>query len=96
MSSISDQPAIYKNLGSDKTLQQIRGGCRASTTRSRSQCHYKVPNWQTYEAGLWQRGSLTIWFTEEAIAAWRAGSNAFWSVGQSDPGITAGVDDALI
>jgi hypothetical protein len=47
MSSISDQPAIYKNLGSDKTLQQIRGGCRASTTRSRSQCHYKVPNWQT-------------------------------------------------
>jgi hypothetical protein len=72
MSSISDQPAIYKNLGSDKTLQQIRGGCRASTTRSRSQCHYKVPNWQTYEAGLRQRGSLTIWFTEEAIAAWRA------------------------
>jgi Transposase DDE domain len=33
---------------------------------------YKVPNWQAYEAGLRQRGSLTIWFTEEAIAAWRA------------------------
>jgi hypothetical protein len=33
---------------------------------------YKVTNWQTYEAGLRQRGSLTIWFTEEAIAAWRA------------------------
>ncbi|MGF7212652.1 hypothetical protein GGE65_007287 [Skermanella aerolata] len=33
---------------------------------------YKVINWQDYEAGLRQRGSLTIWFTEEAIAAWRA------------------------
>jgi len=27
MSSISDQPAIYKNLGSDKTLQQIPLTC---------------------------------------------------------------------
>ena len=25
-----------------------------------------------YEAGLRQRGSLTIWFSEEAVAAWRA------------------------
>lgn len=33
---------------------------------------YTVTNWQTYEAGLRQRGSLTIWFTEEAVAAWRA------------------------
>ena len=33
---------------------------------------YKVTNWQAYEAGLRQRGSLTIWFSEEAVAAWRA------------------------
>jgi len=33
---------------------------------------YKVTNWQAYEAGLRQRRSLTIWFTDEAIAAWRA------------------------
>ncbi len=33
---------------------------------------YTVTNWQAYETGLRQRGSLTIWFTEEAIAAWRA------------------------
>src|SRR3954471_24969042 len=33
---------------------------------------YKVMNWRDYEAGLRQRGSLTIWFTDEAIAAWRA------------------------
>jgi hypothetical protein len=32
---------------------------------------YKVTNWSAYEAGLRQRGSLTIWFTDEAIAAWR-------------------------
>jgi hypothetical protein len=31
---------------------------------------YKVTNWQAYEAGLRQRGSLTMWFTEEAIVAW--------------------------
>ena len=33
---------------------------------------YKVTNWSAYEAGLRQRGSLTIWFTEEAVAAWQA------------------------
>jgi hypothetical protein len=31
-----------------------------------------VTNWWAYEAGLCQRGSLAIWFTEEAITAWRA------------------------
>jgi Transposase DDE domain len=33
---------------------------------------YRVTNWAEYEAGLRQRGSLTVWFTDEAIAAWRA------------------------
>jgi len=33
---------------------------------------YKVTNWRDYEAGLRQRGSLTIWFSEEAVAAWQA------------------------
>src|SRR3954453_23938901 len=33
---------------------------------------YKVTNWSAYEAGLRQRGSLTIWFSEEAVAAWQA------------------------
>ena len=31
-----------------------------------------MTNWWAYEAGLCQRGSLAIWFTEEAITAWRA------------------------
>src|SRR4051812_13243226 len=32
----------------------------------------KVTNWPGYDASLRQRGSLTVWFTEEAIAAWEA------------------------
>ena len=32
----------------------------------------KVTNWPAYEAGLRQRGSLTVWFTNDAIAAWAA------------------------
>ncbi len=31
-----------------------------------------VTNWPAYDASLRQRGSLTIWFTDEAIAAWAA------------------------
>jgi hypothetical protein len=33
---------------------------------------YRVANWAEYDAALRQRGSLTVWFSEEAIAAWRA------------------------
>jgi hypothetical protein len=33
---------------------------------------HRVTNWAACEAGLRQRGSLTVWFTDEAIAAWRA------------------------
>ena len=31
-----------------------------------------MTNWSAYDASLRQRGSLTVWFTDEAIAAWRA------------------------
>src|SRR5215204_1119968 len=33
---------------------------------------HKVANSAEYDAALRQRGSLTVWFTDEAIAAWRA------------------------
>ena len=33
---------------------------------------HKVRNWRAYDASLRQRGSLTVWFTDEAIEAWRA------------------------
>jgi hypothetical protein len=32
----------------------------------------RVTNWAAYDASLRQRRSLTVWFTEEAIVAWRA------------------------
>jgi hypothetical protein len=33
---------------------------------------HRVTNWAAYDAGLRARGSLTVWFTAEAIQAWRA------------------------
>jgi transposase len=33
---------------------------------------YRVTNWPEYDVGLARRGSLTIWLTEEAVAAWHA------------------------
>src|SRR5436305_8388238 len=33
---------------------------------------HRVTNWAAYDAALRQRGSLTVWFTDEAVAAWRA------------------------
>ena len=32
----------------------------------------RITNWAEYDAALRQRGSLTVWFTEAAVAAWRA------------------------
>jgi Transposase DDE domain len=33
---------------------------------------YRVTNRAEYDAALKRRGSLTVWFTDEAVAAWRA------------------------
>ena len=33
---------------------------------------HKFTNWPAYDASLRQRGSLTVWFTDEAIQAWVA------------------------
>ena len=33
---------------------------------------HRVTNWAEYDAGLRARGSLTVWFTPEAVAAWKA------------------------
>jgi hypothetical protein len=33
---------------------------------------HRVTNWPAYDAALRQRGSLTVWFSDAAIAAWRA------------------------
>src|SRR5437764_10686451 len=33
---------------------------------------YRVKNWREYDQALQTRGSLTLWVTPEAIAAWQA------------------------
>ena len=33
---------------------------------------HKVTNWPSYDASLRQRGSLTVWFTDDAVKAWAA------------------------
>src|SRR3954462_9987565 len=33
---------------------------------------HRVTNWAECDAGLRARGSLTVWFTPEAVAAWAA------------------------
>jgi transposase len=33
---------------------------------------YRVTNWPDYDAALVRRGSLTVWITEDAVAAWHA------------------------
>src|SRR3954451_7607206 len=33
---------------------------------------HKVTNWPAYEASLRRRGSLTVWFSAEAIEGWAA------------------------
>ncbi|GEO43204.1 hypothetical protein SAE02_73520 [Skermanella aerolata] len=36
----------------------------------------RVTNWAAYNEALRQRGSLTVWFTDEAISAWKAAPRA--------------------
>ena len=33
-------------------------------------CAYKITNWPEYEAGLRQRGSLTVWVSEAELKGW--------------------------
>ncbi len=36
---------------------------------------YRIRNWREYERGLRSRGDVTIWLSEEAIAAWTPPNN---------------------
>ena len=39
-------------------------------TESLKKAEYRIKNWREYNEALVNRGSLTFWFDEEAIAAW--------------------------
>src|SRR5215217_2208454 len=47
---------------------KAKTACRRHIPKQR----HRVTNWAEYDAGLRARDSLTVWFTPEAIAAWRA------------------------
>ncbi len=49
-------------------LFKLNQDCRHHIPRVRR----RVTNWPAYDASLRQRGSLTVWFTDEAVAAWAA------------------------
>src|SRR3954466_13271474 len=47
---------------------KAKAACRRHISKQR----HRVTNWAAYDAGLRARGSLTVWFTPEAVAAWAA------------------------
>src|SRR5258706_5538483 len=66
-------------LGGVEGRPQFWSRTPAMPFKANARCRHHIPkqkrrltNWPAYEAGLRQRGDLTVWFTEEAIAAWRA------------------------
>jgi hypothetical protein len=46
--------------------------CLLSFIRKAGVIFPRVMNWREYDAALRNRGSLTIWFTPDAIAGWKA------------------------
>ncbi len=45
---------------------------KSSRVNRKYKTHYRVQNWPEYERGLRARGDVTIWFSDEALAAWTA------------------------
>ena len=48
---------------------------KSSRVNRKYKTKYKVQNWREYERGLRSRGDVTIWLSEEAIAAWTPPKN---------------------
>lgn len=53
--------------------------CLTLTFKANAACRHRIPrqrhrvtNSAAYDAALRQRGGLTVWFTDAAIAAWKA------------------------
>ncbi len=43
---------------------------KSSRVNRRYKTRYRVQNWPEYERGLRSRGDVTLWFSDEAVAAW--------------------------
>ena len=59
---------------------EIGGGnvvvaAKSSRVNRQYKTKYRIRNWREYERGLRSRGDVTIWLSEDAIAAWVAPKN---------------------
>jgi len=48
---------------------------KSSRVNRKYKTKYRIRNWREYERGLRSRGDVTIWLSQEAIAAWTPPSN---------------------
>ncbi len=48
---------------------------KSSRVNRKYKTKYRLRNWREYERGLRSRGDVTIWLSEEAIAAWTPAKN---------------------
>ena len=48
---------------------------KSSRVNRQYKTKYRIRNWREYERGLRSRGNVTIWLSEEAIAAWTPAKN---------------------
>ena len=64
-------------------------------TNTQSVFRYRIRNWRQYNRALINRGRLTVWFDEQAVAAWR---NTEPAVGPGAPRLYAdlAIDCALV
>src|SRR5215217_3236541 len=58
----------FPDAGISAVPFKAKEACRHHIPKQR----HRVTNWAEYDAGLRARGSLTVWFTPEAVAAWAA------------------------
>jgi hypothetical protein len=59
---------LFQSSGSRRMPHKANAGRRHHIPRPKR----RVTNWSEYNEALRQRGSLTVWFTDDAIAAWKA------------------------
>jgi len=52
-----------------KVSSRRSSGKKASASQKNTV--YRVKNWAAYDPALVQRGSLTVWLSEEAMDGWR-------------------------
>ena len=58
------QESIMKNISSRRSFSN-------PAISSKKQVVYRLKNWRAYNRSLVQRGSLTVWLSQEAIDGWR-------------------------